>query len=348
MEIHKCELHTHRIMSGIRRVMFEGELFIIKAPSAFDKYMACLEYDKICHKLRFDQLLTKDQSTQVLRQSGTWTDQHEAQLEKYNKNLLKLKVDLYKNHKLFSRQKDIRKNIQRAKKGIENFLSIKHSLYMVTLEYHAELIKKQYLTSLCVYDKDDCRVFNDSSFLNSNGMLINYIISEEQNDNLLIEDYRKIVRNEPWKTIWTCGKENLFGKPACDWSEEQQALVSYSKMYDNVYQHPECPPDEVIKDDDMLDGWFELQKINREKENKKRGVDSHKVLPGGSQETLIMAQSLEDVKDIYDLNDPTSRHHVKEREQFIRNNEGKDIVDSQLPDVQMRINRELIQSAKRK
>jgi hypothetical protein len=44
-------------------------------------------------------------------------------------------------------------------------------------------------------------------------------------------------------------------------------------MYDNVYESMECPPDEVIKDDDMLDGWFIQQHKDREKKLKEKSTD---------------------------------------------------------------------------
>ena len=43
-------------------------------------------------------------------------------------------------------------------------------------------------------------------------------------------------------------------------------MVSFSRMYDGAYGSPECPPDKVIEDDDMFDGWLIDQRRTREKE----------------------------------------------------------------------------------
>ena len=48
----------------------------------------------------------------------------------------------------------------------------------------------------------------------------------------------------------------------------------YSKLYDGAYEHPECPEDSVIQDDDMFDGWMIFQRRKREKSKTAKQVDS--------------------------------------------------------------------------
>ncbi|NCA30865.1 MAG: hypothetical protein EBS93_09130, partial [Chitinophagia bacterium] len=118
-------------------------------------------------------------------------------------------------------------------------------------------------------------------------------------------------------------------------TDEQKTLVVLTKMYDSAYQHPECPPDSVIEDDDMFDGWMIVQKRENEKiKNKNR---TEKMLEGKNLnkagEVFIMANSQEEANNIYDLNESASRHIIKERESIIKQSQG--IIDvAQLPDIQ--------------
>jgi hypothetical protein len=85
----------------------------------------------------------------------------------------------------------------------------------------------------------------------------------------------------------------------------------------------------------MFDGWMILQRRDNEKNRNKNRTE--KMLEGKNLnkagEIFIMANSKEEAQNIYDLNDATSRHIIKERESVI--NRANDIVDvSHLPDMQ--------------
>lgn len=54
----------------------------------------------------------------------------------------------------------------------------------------------------------------------------------------------------------------------------QRNLLTWSKIYDNVQESLECPSEKVIEDDDMLDGWFLVQKLERERERVERERES--------------------------------------------------------------------------
>ena len=53
-------------------------------------------------------------------------------------------------------------------------------------------------------------------------------------------------------------------------------LCSFSRMYDSVYKNTECPSDDVIQDDDMLDGWF-IQQTKEQEERQKEKLSEDKL-----------------------------------------------------------------------
>ena len=86
-------------------------------------------------------------------------------------------------------------------------------------------------------------------------------------------------------------------------------------MYDNVQESHESPCEEVINDDECLDGWFIEQKRKIEKQKKQQEVDAltknSKI--ANSQEVFVMASNQEAANQIYELNDPMSRATIKNR-----------------------------------
>ena len=83
--------------------------------------------------------------------------------------------------------------------------------------------------------------------------------------------YRELARNNPWRSYWSSEKtaRGVFGVCAAETTTEQRTIMMFSSMYDSVYESGEAPEDNVIEDDDMLDGWFLIQKQKREQEKAK-------------------------------------------------------------------------------
>jgi hypothetical protein len=104
-------------------------------------------------------------------------------------------------------------------------------------------------------------------------------------------------------------------------TDEQRALVNWSLLYDNVYQHPECPADAVVEDDDLLDGWLIDQR--RDREAKATGGGGRVQLVGnekirGSQEVYLVAETPADARKVVDLNDEFGRAVQKQRFAHLR------------------------------
>ena len=91
---------------------------------------------------------------------------------------------------------------------------------------------------------------------------IDYIVLNEK-------DIRDLARNDPWRSLWLMREScdlKLFANQDRELSIDQKNLLVWSRMYDNIQESMDCPTDDVIDDDDMLDGWFLLQAEKRKKE----------------------------------------------------------------------------------
>lgn len=123
---------------------------------------------------------------------------------------------------------------------------------------------------------------------------------------------RKVARSYEWYSLHNAGFEfRVLSTEAID-------LINWTKRYDNIRQHPECPDDDIINDDDLLDGWTSYIA------NKKDDDD-----PADGKEVFMVANSPEDVKRIQEKNSPEARFAIKLREQKMKNGELK---ENDLPD----------------
>ena len=107
---------TYQIVSGLKFVTIKGSRYKIIAPSKELRLLAEYIYRETVHSLRFDNLITKERATLVLRGLNIWTPQHDKDLEKLEKHLDNKKVDLY--HSLYNapKQKELGRVIKMAKK----------------------------------------------------------------------------------------------------------------------------------------------------------------------------------------------------------------------------------------
>lgn len=122
-------------------------------------------------------------------------------------------------------------------------------------------------------------------------------------------------------------------------------------MYENISKHPDCPPDNVINNDDLLDGWMIIEKQKREKEQTTAHVNDR--LQGRHQkadEVFLPAKTKEEIDRIKNMND-TRGHMIKAQRNAAIKAKGK-VVDADFMDrklqIQTEANQQFIQHARGK
>ena len=145
------------------------------------------------------------------------------------------------------------------------------------------------------------------------------------------EIYRELARTDPFRTTWSLGGsfQGVFGISTSSATIEQKTISMYSRMYDNVQESMETPASEVIEDDDMLDGWFVVQKRKRDEEKKKSGTAD--IGHGGAQDVYLMADGKKDIEKIQDMNTLQGKMVSEQRHRVVEK-KGK-ISHEELPDV---------------
>jgi hypothetical protein len=118
-------------------------------------------------------------------------------------------------------------------------------------------------------------------------------------------------------------------------------------MYDNIYEHPECPDEMIIADNDALDGWMIVQKQKNESNKKESQMNNSLGKAKNSGEVFIMADSNDDIESIYSMNTAESANDLKAKMDYISKTGGT-IAETELPDVKRKISMTIAQLNKGK
>ena len=159
---------------------------------------------------------------------------------------------------------------------------------------------------------------------------------------LIESDVRELARSEPWRSIWLMKEDTgqtLFTNcPERELTYDQRNICVWSRMYDNVQESTECPDDEVINDDDMLDGWFIIQRKKQEKEKLESTVESmtNNSKIANSQEVFIMTDNQQQADMINSANSLHGQLLKKQRLAQVKA-AGGELKDQQLQDKQLEL-----------
>jgi len=307
MELYKRDFFISRIRAGYVPVTVDNKRMLVYQPDA-DVSLQASEIYMLEHERAVEEdLLNDDDILDLLIMYELWTDKNE---DEYNnilpKHIEHWKVQLYQTILKSKTREKVRKYLQVAKDELERLHKIRHSYDHMTCEGYASYMKNMFIIA------ESARL--DGKKVDWDKYDLTLVMHKYHAEMLGADDIRLLARTQPWSGMWSTFKANGRIFNSVDLSSEQQALISWSIMYDRIQESPDCPPDEVIEDDDMLDGWLIVQRNKREAEQKKQEVEgalSNKI--SGADEIYVVAETPEDAQKIDLLNDPHAKNVKRQR-----------------------------------
>lgn len=309
MDDHELEILIYRIISGYQYIKLNNNLYKLVSPSIDLKIAANILYNDIYQENLYGKFILKENLKELLISNQIISETFDADLYTTEKRLNAAKIQYYK--QFYTQQKKSNKNkIISLSKTISNAYNKKRCLDFLTLENYCENIKNEFIISKTLYDESNNLVFRDYS--NIDYVFFNKITLTIADNLINIDTYKKIARSDYWKKISSSNRSNIFRGPSSEYSEEQKALLSITDMYTRVYEHPDAPDEEIINDDDALDGWMlEMQeKITRSK--KQKGIDNTLSKGSDSPEVYVMTDK-QNLNKVMELNSPEALKIVKSR-----------------------------------
>ena len=323
MRQHEREYFVSRLRSGVYRINHNNVSLKVMTPTLEDEFQAN-EAHKIAYQQALDDdLMTEEEMLDWMRYRELWTEADDEKIKGLEKDLERLKVEIFNNRNKEKLRDQIRKYIRAGEEQYSKQHHKKYDLQSNTCEGIAALEKSVELIKRCTFIGNEPFDFQS---VDINHVLMTYhsmLLSEEQ--------VRELARNEPWKALWTLNETNtvnLFMNQDRELSIDQKNILIWSRMYDNIQESMDCPSDDVIADDDMLDGWFIVQRKKQEKERAERELDSStknsKIT--NADEVFVMAGSQNDIDRINTMNSTTGQMTKKERMAVIqKQGEAKDL-----------------------
>jgi hypothetical protein len=330
--VHELEKNIYRILSGKLLFSYKNKNYTMVFPKPILKYKANLIYESIINDEKYSEWIRSENLEKYMQYIGVWNNEMASFLKKSEKEIENLQVSLYSNRLNARLTNRTRMQLNTIRSQINELQKTKYNYYNQTLEGYAESIKNEFIIINTVYHKKK-RVFDKFKSLKNSLEEFNNIVSEIDRNSLTVFDYRTIAKSGLWRSFWNIGKTKVFGNGVSEWTEEQLTLVGYSMMYDTVYEHPEKPPDNVINDDDMLDGWMILQRRNIEKSKKQDDILKNDNKLNKAQEVFIFTDSQEGIEEVMSMNSDEVMLDIAQREHTINKNSSP-INHSALPDIQ--------------
>lgn len=216
-------------------------------------------------------ILSEGELAIFLDEAGVWTKADEKDIQNHIISISELDSELKKN--LSKRDK---RKILAVKKSVESSLEKKKRERAVhfgnSLERYADQQRVRAMVYCLTYTEKNKKMWETwKDFQNENDdiLISNIINAVAKNPQYSTKVIRRIARSNVWRFKWSAAKnsiDNLFGKPIVNLTNNQEAIVYWSQVYDSVYESADRPPQHVVENDEELDKWFKEKSKKRKRE----------------------------------------------------------------------------------
>lgn len=322
-----------RILSGKVRCEVRDRIIYIGNLTSSQMCEAERIYIQTCIDAQLLGVMTEDELLYFLIDKDLWSINEQNELDSLPSLIETLKLQIWNSYQSFQSKKveKIRQQIYKYNARLSELHNKRYKYNAYTASGVALLTKLEYWVAHSAFE-------NGQLFQNvtDNIKLFDALVNQFIGNQIPEREIRQIAKSSMWRLIWFSGKieHNIFGVSAIQMTEEQKSLLNWSRTYDNVYESLECPIDDVIQDDDLLDGWMITQSQKHETEKKERSGDkfAQRSKPG-MQEIFIPAETFEDAQRINQMNDPQARLVKRQRNEIITK-QGL-VTEQNMPDAQV-------------
>jgi hypothetical protein len=333
---YELEKNIQRIISGKLIFTYNNQEYILLTASPLIKYRSCLLFESIINDEKYNDWMREDNLERYMVSLGVWNTDMSMFLKNAPKQIEELKLSMYNNRFNSKYMNKLKNQLSMIRDRFSKIHETKSNYFAHTLEGYAESLKYEYIILNTLYSEDK-PAFNLTKSTSVSHDLFSGVLREINNNVLSISQYREIARSDLWRSYWSLSNKKVFASASSEWTDEQRTLAGYSSMYDSVFEHPEKPQQNVIDDDDLLDGWMILQQRNAEKNKQQQEIVNSNSKLGKAQEVFVFTDSKEGVEQILDMNSSEARATIKERSSVINKNNALD--HAKLPDVQESLNK---------
>lgn len=341
---YKLNYKLYSILNGYYHITVNNIKYKVIYPSIEVKYRAEELYVDIMDQAKYEtEYLSNNQVENILRHHRMWSDEMQERLDSCTKIIDEYKMQLYQEYFNADRRADIKKLLKSVKTAMQELSESKHSMDYLKLEYFAMSMKNQYIISQRILNMDGSQVF-DQDYRDLDSRELSKFLKPIEEKTPTAQDLREIVKGDTWSSYTV--QDNIFG-PSITLNDDQRNLLALQRMYNNVRQHPECPSDEIINDDDALDGWFLFQKDKKKKEKVKNSLLSKvRGKVKNHSDIFIFTNNKEERQAIWEMNNPEGKRTIKSIEKTMEDRKGEKIAWQDIPIIRQQLIDEKLKGSK--
>ena len=332
---HEREYFVSRLRTGIYFLDYEKFKLKVLSPTAEDEFFINHAYKEAYDEAFMQDVMTHEDMLFWMYEKEFWTEEDDKKLEDLESNVEKLKVQMFENRYKQQVRETARLYLRATERAIIDQKNKKDAMFENTCEGVA-------FTKKCLEQIKRCTFLGNEpcDFSAIDGTKVWTALSRSF---LSEQDVRELSRTEPFRTVWLMnqdtGQKLFYNCPEREITFDQRNISIWSRMYDNVQESQECPGEDVLKDDDLLDGWFIIQRKKQEKQRLVSEVEdmtsNSKI--SNSQEIFVFTDSKEEAKKIDAANTFHSKKVKENRMQQIK--EAGSLQDHELMDKKLEIQR---------
>lgn len=342
MNTRQREYFIYRILTG--KCNYKD--FYIIEPDKDIIYNSLVKYNDVYQTCKDKNIYTDDDILSILIEENIWDEDLEFCLKHSIGNELNdLKIKLFEVGTTKSPEYQIiSTQIDNKKEEINKLYSKRHSLISFTCEGIAEYSKLRYTIKRTVYKGKKRYKWKKH--------IPDYFIPAYESLYISEEIIREIARTKPWQDMWDSFKKSgsyLFHPDSSCLSNNQRRLILWSGLYENIKEHEDCPPDFIINNDNMLDGW--LYKINNEKEKEEpAGAAINPKINNSAEIFMIVDGTPSEIKNKIDqirsMN--TFQSEVIKRSRIAKIKQNGSVAEQDLPDIKRELKMKLANELRRR
>tara|TARA_R110000824_G_scaffold219415_2_gene406309 strand:- start:965 stop:1990 length:1026 start_codon:yes stop_codon:yes gene_type:complete len=305
MRQHEKELFLARIRCGYYIYKGKKVTLYLYAPTKEQNYEVQFVFSEAYNEALAGGSMVEEELLEMLEEQGLWNEDTKERLEELEKEEEKYKKEIFEFFFEIGSREASRRELKKVKEEILQLNYDRHSYDFLTCDGIATFAQSMWLI-------ENTTKLADGTLYDWEEISPDKLLVEFRKEAIGESVYRELARTTPWRNFWNCSKScnSIFGVPAIDLSTEQSSLISFSLLYDNVYQSTECPPDAIVEDNDAIDGWILIQKEKQAKTQKEKLLEKLHTQHEGAKDIFVAAKDPEDAQRINALNSEYA-HNIK-------------------------------------
>lgn len=311
MKQHEREYFVSKVRSGKYYIKYKDIKLTVLTPTIDDLYFIEEKYHDTYNECLFDGIKTDEQVEEWMIQKNLWSLEKDQKIEGIKKDIEKVKVQMYENRFNLNLVTNGKSVLRTGEDQLKELAGQKAKFFRNSCEGVALGSRVGEYMKRCTFFGSELYDFSTAPVEVLSNLYYSMLVKDS--------DCRELARTDPWRSVWLMKDQvKLFANDDRELSHDQKNILVWSSMYDNIQESMDCPSEDVINDDDLLDGWFIVQKRKRDEEKAKSEVDNMSPNISRHQELFLPARNKKEAENINNMNSMNSKVVKKQREILIK------------------------------